>query len=187
MKKWAMALVLGGCLSVCGAGAAFADAGGASDRAAIGMESQSLDPLMQKQQEIDRYVFEEHARDLESKGIMVTNTGVMGDYVEVGITPYNDENAAYLYEALGKQQVKIVEGIQAVTFGAGGVAADDTGAASDEVKPVMAEAAPLDTAALAEAGNTGEKSSTLWYVLGGAVLLLAAVLGAGKLRSRRTE
>ena len=179
MKKLAVVMVLGGCLSVYSAGAAFAANASGSGQAAISQESQAVDPLLQKQQVIDRYVFEEHAQDLEKKGIRVTNTGVMGDYVEIGITPYSEENAEYLYGILGRDQVNIVEGIQAVTFGAGGAAAEEAGAAIDGVKPVMAEVT-------AEEGKAaGANGNTLWYVLGGAVVLLAAALGAGKLRARK--
>lgn len=59
------------------------------------------DAMVQKQQEIDKYVFEQHKKDFEEKGITVTNTGVIDNYVKVGITPYNEENAAYIYELFG--------------------------------------------------------------------------------------
>ncbi len=72
------------------------------------------DELTQKQSEIDQYVFEKHAEEFTDKGITVTHTGVIGDSVEVGITPFNEENAKYVYDQLGKDMVNVVEGMQAV-------------------------------------------------------------------------
>lgn len=80
----------------------------------------SEDTLTNKQKEIDQYVFEAHAKEFADKGITVTNTGVaVGDYVEVGITPFNEENAKYIYDIFGKELVKVVEGVQATTLGSG--------------------------------------------------------------------
>ncbi len=71
-------------------------------------------PLQQMQQEVDKYLFEEHQDELAQLGILVTHTAAMGDYVEIGITPYNEQNAQYLYQALGEDKIKVVEGQQAV-------------------------------------------------------------------------
>jgi hypothetical protein len=68
--------------------------------------------LLEKQQEIDKYVFEDHAKEIAGKGFKVTNTGQIKDYVELGITPYSEANADYLYKIFGKENVKVVEGIQ---------------------------------------------------------------------------
>lgn len=70
--------------------------------------------LLQKQREIDQYVFEQHKAEIEQHGFKVTHTGQTGEYVEVGITPYSEENATYLYGLFGKERVKVVEGQQAV-------------------------------------------------------------------------
>jgi hypothetical protein len=77
-----------------------------------------------KQSEIDKYLFEEHKDEIAAKGFTVTNTSSTNEYVEIGISPFNEESAEYLYQVLGKDQIKVVEGIQAVTF--------DTGATSGE-------------------------------------------------------
>lgn len=69
--------------------------------------------LLNKQSEIDRYVFEQHAKDIEQKGFKVTHTGQANGYVEIGIAPFTKENADYLYKLFGKELVKIVEGQQA--------------------------------------------------------------------------
>lgn len=72
------------------------------------------DALLQKQKEIDEYVFEKHQKELEQKGFIVAHTAVVGDVVEVGIAPYSTDNADYLYEIFGKEQVSIVDGQLAV-------------------------------------------------------------------------
>lgn len=76
-----------------------------------GVTAQSM---LDKQQQIDKYVFEDHAQDIADKGITITHTAPMDTYVEIGITPYTDENADYLYGIFGKDTVKVVEGVQAV-------------------------------------------------------------------------
>lgn len=77
--------------------------------------SQQIDnKLYEKQQEIDRYVFEDHAKEIEGMGFQVTSTFAAENYVEIGITPYSEANAEYLYKAFGKEQVKVVKGEIAV-------------------------------------------------------------------------
>jgi LPXTG-motif cell wall-anchored protein len=73
--------------------------------------------MYEAQAEIDKLLFEQnYAEDLSEKGISVTHTGTVDDYVEVGITPYTPENADLVIKLLGKDNVKVVEGIQAVTL-----------------------------------------------------------------------
>jgi hypothetical protein len=69
--------------------------------------------IIQKQQEIDKYLFEEHAKEIEEKGFTITHTSPLEGYVEIGITPFNKENTDYLYEIFGNDNVKVVEGQQA--------------------------------------------------------------------------
>ncbi|MGI6706795.1 MAG: hypothetical protein ACOX6S_11340 [Clostridia bacterium] len=73
------------------------------------------DPLIQKQQEVDRY-FAEHQKELEDKGIIMTYTGVdpEGEFVEVAILEYTEEKADYLYELFGREQIKVVPGEEIV-------------------------------------------------------------------------
>jgi arginine repressor len=80
-------------------------------------QAKSSDALLQKQIVIDAYVFEQHKEDLAKQDIQVTNTGVVGDMVEIGILEYTDEKAGYLYDIFGTELVKVVEGQQAVLFG----------------------------------------------------------------------
>ena len=49
-------------------------------------------------------------KDIEEKGFTVSHTVPTEEYVEIGITPYTEENAQYLYSIFGKEQVKVVEG-----------------------------------------------------------------------------
>ena len=46
----------------------------------------------------------------------VTHTGPRDGFIEIGITPYSEEYAGYLYGIFGSDMVKVVEGQQAVTL-----------------------------------------------------------------------
>lgn len=114
------AIIIGTCIFVNSMAGVYADTAAPDTPVSIQLQQVNTgDKLTQKQSEIDRYVFEKHAKDFADKGIAVTSTGVIGDNVEVGITPFNEENANYIYEILGKDEVKVVEGIQATTLGTG--------------------------------------------------------------------
>ena len=52
----------------------------------------------------------------------MTHTAPFETYVEIGITPLNDENAAYLYGIFGKDKVKDVDGQKVITMSALGAA-----------------------------------------------------------------
>lgn len=65
---------------------------------------------------VDAYVFKDKVDELAAQGIQVTNTGPVGEYIEIGIIDYTDEKAAYLYDVFGTELVKVVEGVQAVTL-----------------------------------------------------------------------
>ncbi len=120
MKNKAIhAIIIGSCLIVNSMAGVYADTTAPDEPVSIQLQQVNYDEgLMQKQSEIDEYVFRKDAKVFADKGITVTNTGVMGEYVEVGITPFNEENADYIYEIFGKDKVKVVEGIQATTFAA---------------------------------------------------------------------
>jgi hypothetical protein len=70
--------------------------------------------VLNKQRQIDKYLFEDHADDIAVLGFTVTHTAPMDTYVEIGITPFTRENADYLYGAFGSDMVKVVQGEQAV-------------------------------------------------------------------------
>lgn len=80
--------------------------------------------VLQKQSEIDQYLFEQHKDEIAEKGFMVTHTSPTYNYVEIGITPYNEANAEFLYKLFGKDMVKVVEGQQATLMTAAAGAAD---------------------------------------------------------------
>jgi len=69
--------------------------------------------ILQKHREIDQYLFEENPEEVKQKGFIVTHTGPIDNYVEIGITPFSEENADYLYDIFGTDMVRVVEGQQA--------------------------------------------------------------------------
>lgn len=69
--------------------------------------------LAKKQEEIDYIVFNENSKEIEEKGFTVVSTGMVDKFVEVRIEPYNEENAEYLYNILGRDMVKVVDAEQA--------------------------------------------------------------------------
>lgn len=113
--KLVKALLLGACFSLFSTGAAYAAGGGTSGSsgqstpAFEGVTEENKD-LVEKQSKIDQFVFKDHAKEIEEMGFVVTHTGVIGDAVEVGISPYEEEFVNYLNENLGKEQMNIVEG-----------------------------------------------------------------------------
>jgi len=69
-----------------------------------------------RQSEIDRILFEDYRDEIAKKGFTVTGTSATNEYIEIGITPFSEENAAYLREILGDGEIRIVEGVQAATY-----------------------------------------------------------------------
>jgi hypothetical protein len=76
----------------------------------------SNEAVIAKQAEIDKYIFEDHAEELEARGISVTHTAPSDTRVEIGILPYNQETIDYLNELFGKDSITLVDGQMAVTF-----------------------------------------------------------------------
>jgi hypothetical protein len=72
--------------------------------------------LYEKQAAFDKILFEEKLKEIEEKGITVTHTFPADGYVEVGITPFNEENQKFIIGILGGDEVKIVDGIMAITL-----------------------------------------------------------------------
>lgn len=102
--------------------------------------------LLEKQNEIDKYVFEDHSKEIADKGIQITHTGQVNNYVEVGITPYTKENADYLYNIFGTDKVKIVEGVKAQLMNESStttVAVDANQATSSKLNPIIFSLAGL--------------------------------------------
>ncbi|MDF2512737.1 MAG: hypothetical protein K0S04_2603 [Herbinix sp.] len=124
-SKYIKGIILGLCISAFSTSVAFAQAV-SSDVSATNevVQTEGTKELMEKQRQIDQYLFEDHAKDLEAKDIFVNYTGIVEDYIEIGISPFNDENANYLYDALGKDGIKVVEFDQSVIYQSG-AAVDD--------------------------------------------------------------
>lgn len=128
---------IGLCMSAVFAGKAYAETGAGVSSASAGVESVEDKELLEKQKELDQYLFFDHVRDIEKKNFKVIYTGVADDYVEVGITPYSDENAEYLYSIFGKDLVKIVSAEEAVALTEPYVAPDTPVSSSDVEYSIM--------------------------------------------------
>jgi len=109
-KKIIRVAALSMCLSISSMGVAFADT---TEKQTFNISSTINEDLLQKQKDVDQYLFVDHAKEIEELGFMVTYTGQVDDYVEVGIAPYNETNANYIYEIFGNENVKVVKGEQA--------------------------------------------------------------------------
>ena len=69
-----------------------------------------------RHKDIDRYLFQDYKKDLEVRGITVTHTGPVKDRIEIGIMPYTEENAQFLYKALGREGIVVVPSTQATLY-----------------------------------------------------------------------
>lgn len=155
-----------------------------------------------KQVELDRTLFNEYISDLYEKGITVTHTVPTDEYVEIGITPFNEENANFIYDLVGKDKIKIVEGIEAVTleyaedlvtdgpatsYVADAGPADSSISDSDTAKEIE-EASIVSTDAKEEVStvstdeNEEVKKSNIPFVLGGITAVLVGALLFGRKR-----
>lgn len=157
------------------------------------------DAMYQKQGEIDKYLFEEHKDEIAARGITVTHTVAGKDFVEVGITPFTRENEDFIYKALGTDQVKVVEGTQAIAYAADGANGDEglmyaTGASTEEAKDdavaptdVKAVSAPVDAQLYTAAVKTtaAENGTTLSAATVTAIAAAILVLLAGIIYSAR--
>lgn len=159
IKQWVKLMMLGCVLLMAGAGNAVAAPNGVMS-ASMHIVSAADESLDDKQAEIDDYVAGAGQEELSREGFTVTHTVAAGDKVEVGITPYNEEHANFLYEKFGRDQVQVVEGEQAILYGA--------------------NTAEADVVAAEEAGMN------LWIWIGAAVVIVAGglVLVRRKLFSR---
>lgn len=73
------------------------------------------DELYSRQKDVEAYVFGEGADRLAQLGSKVSTVGLIGDVIEIGITPYSEEAANLLYEKFGEEAVKVVE-LEAVLY-----------------------------------------------------------------------
>jgi hypothetical protein len=70
--------------------------------------------ILELQWEIDQYVFISNTEDIANAGFTITHTAPKEDYVEIGILPFNEDNADFLCEIFSEDKIKVVEGVQAV-------------------------------------------------------------------------
>lgn len=139
--------------------------------------------VLKKQSEIDQYLFEQHKDEIAEKGIVVTHTSPTFNYVEMGITPYNEANTEFLYKIFGKDLVKVVEGQQATLMttaaGASDIAVENL-EADNKILSAQGEKAELYTAtnAARETKNSSGMNSKLLITLiaAGAVIALGGAL-----------
>ena len=65
--------------------------------------------ITNKQIEIDQFLFDTGAKEIEKLGFRITSTLPVDNYVQIGISPYSDANAEFLYNKFGKDAIKVVE------------------------------------------------------------------------------
>jgi|GEM_PF-946851 len=114
ISKFKRACIMGMCITAMSSGAVFASTPKYEilpiRNIEIGAENTALS---QKHREIDTYLFKENSKEIEARGFKVIYTGPREDYIEIGILPFNQENADFLYELFGKDMVKVVGGEEA--------------------------------------------------------------------------
>lgn len=181
-------LVLGSCLFVLSATAAMA-----AEDTTVSYDVQTQveandEVLSAKHREIDSYFAGEGKKEMEELGFSWTHTGPMNNVIEIGITPYEESFAEFLYEKFGREFVQVVEGQQAVTF----MATDDL-PASDHERAANAEngyttlstdtvtpdaSGEMATTMSPEQDEKEAGSLLVYYLIGGVVVLgaLAALL-----------
>lgn len=108
-------IMIGVCISIVSTGAAFA-ATTENSMATKAMDTVVEDSLLEKQKEVDQSVFVDNVDKIREMGFTVAFTGLVDSYVEIGITPYKEEFANYLYEEFGKDEIKVVEGEEAMLY-----------------------------------------------------------------------
>lgn len=168
-------------------------------------ESQAVDgvsdEILEKQKEIDKILFKDNLEKIREKGFTVTHTAPMEDYVEIGIAPYSEENANYIYELIGKDKVKVIEGEQAVLYDTGDAPdapdaavshpANQTAPSSDRAEdtPLVVEDAvaiktTVDEAESSPVAKSASSSMYILYILGGLIVVAGAVLALRRARAR---
>lgn len=152
-NKLLKAVALGLCMSVVFTGTAFAQSGGGTSPSFGGVNAEENDILFEKQAEIDLYVFSEHAEDIRKQGFQVHYTGVADTFVEIGISPYNEKNADYLYDIFGKDFVKVVASDEPVLY-----ATTDVANAASDLDATVTDA--VDAEIVMDMGNDTPVSNT---------------------------
>lgn len=100
--------------------------------------------LVKRQNEVDHYLFKDHIDDIGAQGITVTSVGIIKDQIEIGITPFTEEAANYLYEKLGKDSIQVVEGMVAELYTTTVADAPDTGVSGGTSEGYVGEGVVLE-------------------------------------------
>jgi hypothetical protein len=177
IKKYIKMISLSLCLTIATTGMAFADTSTDSvlttldepvSNTPIEVEVKVDEKIYNKQVEIDNVLFKDGSSVLESKGINITHTGLVNDYIEIGIEPFNEENANMIYDLVGKDLIKVVEGTMAITL-EGSLAADGTPESKSEINTTVATEAQV--VSIAE-DSVKEKNSIQPLIIGVAIIAL---------------
>ncbi|MDQ0110732.1 hypothetical protein [Paenibacillus harenae] len=147
--------------------------------------------LKEMHAKVDAYVFVDHAEELAEKGIQVTNTGPVGDFIEIGIQDFTEEKAAYLNAAFDSELIKVVEGVQAVTLNNTLQMATDNEMSTTSVDAPAADSSEMAVSTAADTGtsaaeanvqNAASGSMTGWIVVIAAAALAAFAFASRKLK-----
>lgn len=134
-KNLTKVLAISFCMSALLTGMAYADNVSPAYGGTISTEKATLHEM---QKEMDQYLFVENVIEIEKKGFEVVYTGVSADeYVEVGISPYTEENAEFLYNIFGKKNVKVVAADEVVLFAPDEMAGEDLPVDSENVSSIV--------------------------------------------------
>lgn len=115
ISKLLKGIMIGACISLLSTGAALA----ATTEESLALKANDAvaeDDLLEKQKEVDQSELIENIYKIKEMGFEVVYTSPLDTYVEVGITPYKEEFANYLYEEFGKDEIKVVQGEKAMLF-----------------------------------------------------------------------
>lgn len=119
LKAFTLGLCISGLIAVtANTGSAYANEqlGGGEAPSYQGTISPEDSALYDKHKEIDLYLFADQIEEIEKLNFDIIYTGVSDTYVEIGITPYNDENADYLYDIFGNELVRVVDTEEVILY-----------------------------------------------------------------------
>lgn len=138
IKTFAIGLCMAALLTAPLTGVAYAKSEQGSLPAFEGTISTEQTILREMQGEIDQYLFVDKVIEIDKMGFKVIYTGVADKYVEVGISPYTEENAEFIYDVFGKGQVKVVAGEELALYAPDEVVVEDILVDSDNTSsPIM--------------------------------------------------
>ena len=146
-KNLLKTVMLGVCMAALTTGSAYATLAQDTTPSATEDMSAETKALYAKQEEIDSILFKANAKEIEKRGFMINYTGVVEDYIEIGISPFNDENAKFIYELVGKDGIKVIEFDESILYA--------TGAAPDVVTD-----ADVDTDVVVDKEEAAEDADT---------------------------